>query len=103
MWKTGIDYHLPIWHPDFGVANLAYLQRIRASLFYDYTRVFALNKKNNLPQRSSGVEVYFDTKWWNQHPVTLGFRLSRLLDPDQFDRFKGWYMEFIWPVSLTGR
>ncbi|MFM2117689.1 MAG: hypothetical protein RL316_879 [Bacteroidota bacterium] len=103
MWRTGIDYHFPIWHPDFGFANLAYLQRIRAALFFDYTRVYALNKITSLPQRSAGAEFYFDTKWWNQHPVTVGFRVSRLLDPDQFDRYKGWFMEFIWPVSLTGR
>lgn len=103
MWKTGFDYHFPIWHPDFGLANVAYLQRIRASIFYDYTRVYALNKKTSLPQRSTGVEFYFDTKWWNQQPVTVGCRLSRLVDPDQFDRYKGWFMEFIWPLSLTGR
>jgi len=103
MWRTSIDYHFPIWHPDWGFANLAYLSRIRAALFYDYTRVYSNNKRVHVPQRSVGAEFYFDTKWWNQHPVNFGFRVSRVMDPDQYDRFKGWFMEFIWPVSLTSR
>ena len=103
MWRTSIDYHFPIWHPDWGFANLAYLSRIRAAVFYDYTRVYSTNKRVSVPQRSAGAEFYFDTKWWNQHPVNFGFRVSRLLDRDQYDGFKGWFMEFIWPVSLTSR
>ena len=103
MWRTSLDYHFPIWHPDWGFANLAYLSRIRAALFYDYTRVYSTNKQVSVPQRSAGAEIYFDTKWWNQHPVNFGFRVSKLLDRDQFDGFKGWFMEFIWPVSLTSR
>jgi len=103
MWRTSLDYHFPIWHPDWGLANLAYLSRIRTAFFYDYTRVYSTNKQVSVPQRSIGAEFYFDTKWWNQHPVNFGFRLSRLLDRDQFDGFKGLFMEFIWPVSLTNR
>jgi len=103
MWRTSIDYHFPIWHPDWGFANLAYLSRIRAAVFYDYTRVYSTNKRVSVPQRSAGAEFYFDTKWWNQHPVNFGFRVSRLLDRDQYDGFNGWFMEFIWPVSLTSR
>jgi hypothetical protein len=103
MWRTSLDYHFPIWHSDWGFANLAYLSRIRAALFYDYTRVYSTNKQVSVPQRGAGAEIYFDTKWWNQHPVNFGFRVSKLLDRDQFDGFKGWFMEFIWPVSLMSR
>ena len=26
--------------------------------------------------------MFFDTKWWNQQPVTFGIRYSRLLNTD---------------------
>jgi hypothetical protein len=32
--------------------------------------------------RSTGIEIYFDTKWWNQLSLSFGIRYSRLLDPD---------------------
>jgi hypothetical protein len=50
-----------------------------------------------------GGEIFFDTKWWNQYPLTFGFRVSRLLDQDQFDGFKGTVFEFILPVSIIPR
>ncbi len=31
-----VDYVLPLLYPDFNVASLLYLKRIRAGLFYDY-------------------------------------------------------------------
>jgi hypothetical protein len=47
------------------------------------------------------MEIYFDTKWWNQQSVSFGVRYSRLLDTDLFvqkpnpNRF-----EFIMPLNL---
>jgi hypothetical protein len=32
------DYYMPLAYPDFNLASLLYLKRIRASLFYDYAR-----------------------------------------------------------------
>jgi hypothetical protein len=31
-------------------------------------------------ENSVGGEIYFDTKWWNQYPLSFGFRYSYLLD-----------------------
>jgi hypothetical protein len=50
-----------------------------------------------------GGEVFVDTKWWNQYPLTFGFRVSRLLDRDQFDGFKGTVFELVLPVSILPR
>ncbi|MFM7646372.1 MAG: hypothetical protein ACKO41_06625 [Sphingomonadales bacterium] len=100
MWKTGINYHFPIWMPDFGLASIVYLSRVRANLFYDYMLVYSRNKSQTAPQRSAGAEFFFDTKWWNQHPVSVGFRLNYLIDRDQFDGYRGWFAEFIMPVTL---
>lgn len=103
MWKVAANYHFPIWHPDFGFANILYVQRIRANLFYDFTKVFSRDKSQFRNQRSAGFEIYADTKWWNQYELTFGFRVSRLLDQDQFDGFKGTLFEFIMPVSIIPR
>jgi hypothetical protein len=100
MWKLSANYHFPLFYPEWGFGNILYLQRIRANAFYDFTKIFSRNKKITANQRSAGGEVFFDTKWWNQYPLTFGFRVSRLLDKDQFDGFKGTLFEFILPVSI---
>ena len=83
MWRLSANYHFPIAYPDFGFANLVYLQRLRGNLFYDYstayTGYFSGPKKSWL-LRSVGAELYFDTKWWNEYPLTFGVRYSHLLD-----------------------
>ena len=37
MYKWGINYHLPLFYPDAGFANIIYFLRIRANFFYDET------------------------------------------------------------------
>jgi hypothetical protein len=103
MWKLAANYHLPLFYPDWGFGNILYLQRVRANLFYDFTKVYSRDKTQTRDQRSVGGELFVDTKWWNQHPLTFGFRISRLLDQDQFDGFKGTRFEFILPVSIIPR
>jgi hypothetical protein len=100
MWKLSGNYHFPILYPDFGIADILYLQRIRGNAFYDLTSVYSLNKKNSRDQRSVGGEIYIDTKWWNQYPLTFGFRVSHLLDKDFYTGAKGTVFEFILPVSI---
>jgi hypothetical protein len=47
------------------------------------------------------MELRFDTKWWNQHPVSFGVRYSRLLDTKQFtDPPNANRWEIIMPVNL---
>ncbi|MET0392487.1 MAG: hypothetical protein ABW019_05070 [Chitinophagaceae bacterium] len=105
MWRWSANYHLPLWMPDVGVANILYLQRIRGNLFYDMQRLFSNNKQLTLDQRSAGAEFYVDTKWWNQYELTFGIRISRLLDNDPLgQRGKGsTVVEFVLPVSIIPR
>ncbi|MES1221497.1 MAG: hypothetical protein ABUT20_38715, partial [Bacteroidota bacterium] len=103
MWRLSANYHFPLLYPDWGFGNILYLQRIRANAFYDYTKVYSRNKLVTRDQRSVGGEFFIDTRWWNQYPLTFGFRVSRLLDQDQFDGFKGTRFEFILPVSIIPR
>lgn len=80
MWKLGINYHFPVAYPDLGFANIAYLLRVRANIYYDHAQVKSLRNGQHQSFRSAGAEVYFDSKWWNQLPVSFGIRYSRLLD-----------------------
>lgn len=103
MWRLSANYHFPLWHTDWGFGNILYLQRIRANAFYDFTKVYSRDKTITADQRSAGGEIFIDTKWWNQYPLTFGFRISHLLDRDQFDGFKGTVFEFVLPVSIIPR
>ena len=100
MWRWGANYHFPLWIPDWGVGNILYIQRIRANVFYDFTKVFSRNKKTTKDQRSTGMEFYFDTNWWNQYPLAFGFRISKLLDNDLLTGRKGTVFELVLPVSI---
>ena len=100
MWMVSGNYQFPVLFPDWGFANLVYFQRIRANLFYDFTKNYSRDKKTTRELKSIGGELFFDTKWWNQHPISFGFRLSHLLDneltgPTVRNRF-----EFIVPINL---
>lgn len=103
MWRLSANYHFPLWHTDWGFGNILYLQRIRANAFYDFTKVYSRDKRVTADQRSVGGEIFIDTKWWNQYPLTFGFRISHMLDRDQFDGFKGTVFEFVLPVSIIPR
>ncbi len=102
MWRFGANYSFPIAYPDFGFGNIFYLQRLRGNLFYDFTKVYSGNKKANKNLRSVGAEIYFDSKIWNELPVSFGIRASYLLD-DGFitnDRKGKTWFELVLPLSL---
>jgi hypothetical protein len=80
MWRLSANYHFPIVYPDWGFANILYFQRIRGNAFFDFARVYSKDKTVSRDLRSVGGEIYFDTKWWNEYPLTFGVRFSHLLD-----------------------
>jgi hypothetical protein len=86
MWRLSANYHFPIVYPDWGFANLIYFSRLRGNFFYDYSTVYTggFSKDELTPYmlRSTGAELYFDTKWWNAYPLTFGIRYSYLIDAD---------------------
>lgn len=106
MYKWGVNYHLPLAYPDFGIANIVYFQRIRANVFYDYTLgkvAYSNGARLNTSFRSTGAEIFFDTKWWNELPLNFGFRYSHLLDRDLFGAVGSERFEFVLPVNLFQR
>ncbi|MES1160100.1 MAG: hypothetical protein ABUM51_05035, partial [Bacteroidota bacterium] len=105
MWKLSANYNLPLLYPDWGIGNVVYFQRVRANVYYDYTH--ALDFYNNRSEynadfRSYGTEIFFDTKWWNQLPVSFGIRYSHLIDRDFEGRAPNQW-EFILPLNLLGK
>ncbi|MGY3211684.1 hypothetical protein [Mucilaginibacter sp. HD30] len=103
MNRIGINYHLPLFYPDAGLAQTVYFMRIRANLFYDYTRAsdkFSNGTPFSVDFRTAGAELYFDTKWFNQHPLTFGLRYSYLMDDDIFGGLGKNRIELILPVSF---
>jgi hypothetical protein len=103
MTKWGVNYHLPLLLPDAGFANIVYLLRLRVNLFYDDTHVndfFSNATRFTADFRSTGAELFFDTKWWNEASVTFGIRYSYLLDDDLFGGVGKNRWELILPVNL---
>jgi hypothetical protein len=85
---------------------MVYLLRIRANCFYDYMKgtLFERGTGNVLwfPFRSYGMEMFFDTKWWNQLPISFGIRYSRLVDPDLDARCPNQW-ELILPLNILSQ
>ncbi len=99
MFKAGINYHFNLFYPDWGFGNIIYFLRIRGNIFYDYTRVNSLRTRNHYNFNSTGAEIFFDTKWWNQQPISFGIRYSRLLNLDiKAANTNQW--SFILPLNL---
>jgi hypothetical protein len=103
MNKIGINYHLPLAYPDAGLANAIYILRLRSNFFFDYTHAtdtFTNGRPFNANFRSTGMELFFDTQFFNQTPITFGIRYSRLLDPDVFGGTGRNRIELIVPVAI---
>ena len=99
MWRVSGNYHLPLFYPDKGFANIVYLQRLRGNLFYDFSRLYAKDKQRFVDLRSTGAELFFDTKWWNALPLSLGVRYSYLLDAERVN-WSPHRFELVLPVDL---
>ncbi len=96
MWRFGVNYHIPLVYPDWGFGGIVYFQRVRANLFYDYSRGKSLRTGIEYPFNTVGTEIFFDTKWWNQQPVTFGIRYSHLLN----NEFRGSTQPNVWELIL---
>jgi hypothetical protein len=53
--KLSFDYEFPLLYPDLKIGKLAYIQRIRMEMFYDYMKIY--DGENNLDLKSVGIEL----------------------------------------------
>jgi hypothetical protein len=103
MNKIGANYHFPIAYPDAGIGNAIYLLRLRANVFYDYTKAtdyFTNGKQFRSNFCSTGAELFFDTKVFNQGSITFGIRYSYLIDRDIFGGNGRNRIELVVPVAF---
>jgi hypothetical protein len=98
IYKLGVNYHFPIAYPDWGFAQIMYFMRVRANIFYDYSRAYNFISKVNTQYRSTGAELFFDTKVGNELPFSFGVRYSHLFDKDPADNAKQRF-SFIIPLQ----
>ncbi len=105
MWRLSANYHLPLLVPDWGFGNILYIQRLRSNLFYDFQRLYSNSKLNTADFRSTGVEFFADTRWWNQYNLTFGLRVNYILDDDPIGGrgAKSSWIEFILPGNIIPR
>ncbi|HRI20590.1 MAG TPA: hypothetical protein PLA68_06530, partial [Panacibacter sp.] len=99
VWKVSGNYHFPLCYPDRGFGNIVFFNRIRANIFYDYTIGRSLRYATNYDFKTAGGELYFDTRWWNQQPLTFGIRYSHLFDAG-FAGLAANQWEIILPVTI---
>lgn len=100
MWRASVNYHFPIVYPDWGFGNILYFQRIRGNAFYDFEKVYSRDKTSTEDLRSVGGEIYLDTKWWNEYPLTFGFRVSHLLDTNATGSNQKNVFEILIPIVI---
>ncbi|QJD97974.1 hypothetical protein HH214_19880 [Mucilaginibacter robiniae] len=101
--KAGINYSFPIAYPDAGFGNIVYLLRLRGNLFYDHThgRDFYTNGNTfKADFNSAGAELFFDTQWLNENPISFGIRYTRLLNDDLFGNNGRNRITLILPLSI---
>ena len=100
QWKLGANYHFPLLYPDFGVANIVYFKRLRANVFYDFTQAKSLRTATKFSFKTTGAELFFDTRWWNQQDVSFGIRYNHLLNKEYVGLINTNRWEVILPVGL---
>ncbi len=103
MWRFGANYHFPVAYPDWGFGNMVYFRRIRSNVFFDHTWGKSLRTGNITPFATVGSELFFDMRFWNVQPLSLGIRYSYLLNTDLRSPGRTGLFEIVLPVNLFGR
>jgi hypothetical protein len=102
IYKVGTNYHFPVIYPDWGFWGMIYLYRLRANVFFDYSRAHLKISESNFDSiqlyNSTGVEFIIDTRVLNLYDFTFGFRYSVLLNEDFVDPNIKHALEFFIPV-----
>lgn len=102
IYKIGSNYHLPVVYPDWGLWGMLYIYRLRANIFFDYSRAHLVNSETNTESiqlySSMGSEVVLDTKVFNLYNMSFGFRYSYLLNEDPVESGLSHSFEFFIPL-----
>ena len=105
------DYVFPLLYPDFNIASLLYVKRIRAGLFYDYAsgtdnyhfNVLVNNQystvfhQGNETFSSYGVDLLSDF-----HLFRIPFMISAGVEASWFKQGRSQVFEFLFNMNLFG-
>ena len=98
FWKLSLDYAFPLAYPDWSIAGMAYLKRIRTDLFYEAGGISFPDKivASNLNLSSAGAEFFLDFHSLGlKYPFSLGWRPSYRF----YDR--QWAYELMFSADLS--
>lgn len=80
--RIGLNYHLPLFYPEFGINGIIFLQRLQANLFYDQSTISTLQQDVNL--NTLGGEILFDCRMLNSLSFSFGLRYAYLQNANAF-------------------
>lgn len=78
IYIASVNYEFPIWYPDIAVPAVAFFQRLRGSLFFDYGE--GVTNSFHQPMKSVGAELMIDFRLFRLFQMTPAFRYSYALD-----------------------
>jgi len=90
LYTFGIDYITPLCYPDKSLGKLFYIKRIRANVFYDFSRfksaIYNTVDTHTQNLSSTGIEIIADGNIFRllPIPVSIGFRTIYLPESSSF-------------------
>ncbi len=82
IYVLGANYELPLWYPDLSLGSVAFFQRLRGELFFDYSKGTIQSFEQNM--NSTGAQLYIDMRLFRLFQMTMAFRFNYVLDDDYF-------------------
>lgn len=106
MYSLAADYKFPLLYPDFSIGKLAYIKRIKSSLFYDYAWLSMPTRDKNgtiypnsveMKMKSLGIELTSDLHVLRFFaPIEIGFR--SIYRPD----FQDFQFNLLFSINFNG-
>ena len=106
MYSLAADYKFPVFYPDLSIGKLAYIKRIKSSLFYDYAWLSMPTRDQNgtiypnsleMKMKSLGIELTSDLHILRFFaPIEIGFR--SVYRPD----FQDFQFNLLFSINFNG-
>lgn len=80
IYLASANYALPLWYPDISLGGLAFLQRLRTNIFYDYSVAKRLGREYQL--NSAGAELMLDLRILRLFGMTMGIGYSNIFNKE---------------------
>jgi hypothetical protein len=82
IYVLGANYEFPIVYPEFTIGSVAFFQRLRGELFFDYSKGTIESFEQNM--NSAGAQLYVDTRLFRLFQMTMALRFNYVFDDDYF-------------------